>query len=519
MKKDVICRFAPAPTGPLHLGSAHTALFSWLYAMNFDMKKDCQGVFKLRIEDSDKTVSTIDAGQKIVEDLQFLGILSKNVKYNDIPKQSQRQKEGRYSYYLDKLKAKGLVKEISESNSTAVMYFPSEEKIIIKDELRKKPIIVKASDKNNVLTPFIIMRGDGSPLYNFACVVDDIDMGVTHVIRGSDILVSTAKQLSLYYALDISPPKFFHLPRILDEYGSPLSKRTGAKSIEQFRREGFLKEALLNYLVLLGWSPKDGNEFLAIDEMINKFSIKDCSLSEIKFDPNKLCSVNSHYMRTLEIGELVKRFKNYLIYVNHKEKDNNNVFKFCEIYARRSRTLGELAEQLKNQTVENYNYDKELFYKYLIFPDIVRLFHEVIAIINDSEKLDNIFDNIRDLSLKLNIPYKKIAQAINFALSNSSKSPDILEMIYLLGKTESIRHLQNCIEILSGIDFECFEQLSRVNKYCEEFKIRIKQVNEDTGILKNPKYQNIKNVFSDLIEDVDKAKGNLSIELKKFIPI
>ena len=288
IKRQVCCRFAPAPTGSLHIGSARTALFVWLFARHHG------GKFLLRFEDSDQAVSSDQARCSLEDELRWLGIVDDDT---ETYRQSERREAGVYAAAIEKLRSKGLIRELRSEKGTALQYVPPEEEIVVQDLFRKPIKILRSDSSESQLSPFIIMRSDGWPTYNFACVVDDIDMDITHVIRGDDILSSTAKQISLYRALEVPLPVFAHLARVFDEVGKPLAKRRGSKSIRQFRNEGFLSEAVVNYLALLGWSHPSGQEILTVEQIIQEFYLERVGISKTCFDPAKMLHKNASHIR------------------------------------------------------------------------------------------------------------------------------------------------------------------------------------------------------------------------------
>src|SRR5512139_1119320 len=342
MNSKVRVRFAPAPTGLLHIGNARTALFNFLFA------KRHQGTFVLRIEDTDLEISTDSSIDRIIKDLKWLGIFWEEGPDRDGPigpyRQSQRisiyrefadrlTQEGKsYKCFcseerLEKLRKEQLSKgkmprydgrcrslseeEIAKMESSglrAVLRFHVKEGPILFDDL----IHGRMNFDSAGIGDFIIVRSDGMAAYNFACVVDDHMMGITHVIRGEDHLSNTPRQILLYQALSWQPPTFAHHPLILGPDRSPLSKRHGATAVSQYREEGFLPEALQNYLVLLGWTPPSGQETLPLDRMVEEFSIQDISRNAPIYNRKKLEWLNSFYIRGKEEGQLLELLLPYL---------------------------------------------------------------------------------------------------------------------------------------------------------------------------------------------------------------
>lgn len=286
-------RFAPSPTGNLHIGSVRTALFNFLFARHH------KGQFLIRIEDTDQERSKKEYEQDILTGLQWLGMQS------DEPLVYQASRIDIHKKYIEKLLAEG---KAYKDKDTPAIYFkaPTEGETIIADVV-KGPI----SFQNKDFKDQVILKSDGSVTYNFGVVIDDAEMGITHVIRGEDHISNTPKQIFFYQALGFQLPKFAHIPMILGPDRSKLSKRHGATSINEYRKQGYLPEAINNYLALLGWTPADGQELMTIAELINKFDLDRASKSNSIFDLQKLQWLNGQKLRqknNKEILELVKPF-------------------------------------------------------------------------------------------------------------------------------------------------------------------------------------------------------------------
>jgi glutamyl-tRNA synthetase len=477
---NVKCRFAPAPTGFLHMGSAHTAFFSWLYA------KQNNGKFILRLEDSDQSLSSDIAWENIKKDLFWLGLIDQNT---EIYRQSERIKLGIYTNAIKKLKEKNLIKETKSESGVALLYIPPEKEIIIED-IYRNPIHAKFSNSSDsLLSPFIIVRSDGWPVYNFACVVDDIDMGITHIIRGDDILPSTAKQISLYNALDAKLPILAHLPRVLDKDGKPLSKKGGSKSIDQFKKEGYLPEAILNYLALLGWSPPAEKQILSIDEICEYFNLYECNISKVQFDIKKLNFINAKHIRSLKSDELAYRLNNYFIdnnlqYSSNKEWLNN----YCKYYANRCITLNELSKYIYIYFHEIKEYDKSLLLK-CIFNNSFLVLNKCLDIINKySSYSENTINKIRKISKKYKISFSKIAMCLRIALTNSNTTPDLIALFNLLGLKKINNRINIFIKLLKLQDFEKIESyktlISEINIFESNLTNKITNLKSDKQTIK-----------------------------------
>ena len=291
----VRARFAPSPTGLLHLGGARTALFNYLFAHHND------GTLILRIEDTDRARSRNEFEHDLLENLGWLGLSFDEGPY----RQSERGEL--YEQAAARLAEKGLAYEAQDEDARRALYFrPPDRAGSFRDGLRGEVPYSKVGD-------FVILKSDGTPSYNFAAVVDDLDMGITHVIRGEEHIPNTARQALLYRALGAKEPTFLHLGLILGPDGKKLSKRHGAASIADYRRQGYLPEALVNYLALLGWTHSEGKEeFAGLEELVREWDPSRLGASPAIFDPDRLLSLNARHIRRLPAGELRRRLKPFL---------------------------------------------------------------------------------------------------------------------------------------------------------------------------------------------------------------
>ena len=336
-------RFAPSPTGQLHVGNARTALINWLLA------RGQNGVFILRIEDTDIERSTVESERAILDDLRWLGLDWQEGPDVGGPHTPYRQSErlDRYQAVARDLLARELAyycfctPAMLEAERTAALasgqppgYSGRCRSIDRADAARRvgageaaavrfavpvdRPEVTfhdivrgEVTFSRAVLSDFVVLRSDGRPAYNFSVVIDDVEMRVTHVVRGEDHISNTPRQVLIYEALRSAPPAFAHLPLVLGPDHSPLSKRHGATSVAEFRERGFLPEALVNYLALLGWSPGEGEEIVPLDEMARRFRLEAVSHSAGVFDPAKLAWINRHYMKESDPGRLTREASKY----------------------------------------------------------------------------------------------------------------------------------------------------------------------------------------------------------------
>nr|WP_240739143.1 glutamate--tRNA ligase family protein [Marinitoga lauensis] len=372
-------RFAPSPTGSMHVGGARTALFNWLYA------KKNNGDFILRIEDTDIERSTKKSENEIINSLKWCGL-----NWNEGPdvggeygpyRQSERLDI--YKKYINFLIEKNMAyyavydknnNEIYTSNSYPEEY--KNESIVVKFRVNREGITEfddlikgKIQFRNDLLSDFIILRSNGIPVYNFTVVIDDHLMNITHVIRGEDHISNTQKQIMIYKALDWVPPKFMHIPLILGSDRKPLSKRHGGTSIEYFRKEGILKEALMNYLALLGWTIEE--EIFNYKDKVDSFSPEKLSNKGVIFDYEKLEWICGKHLRMKNIDELFDEFTEWLEYTDNiyikekilKDKDYSlNVLSICR---EKVNTLKQLKDFSYNFFVEDFDYEEKFIEKFL----------------------------------------------------------------------------------------------------------------------------------------------------------
>jgi glutamyl-tRNA synthetase len=283
MGSNVRVRFAPSPTGYLHIGGARTALFNWLYA------RHTGGVFVLRVEDTDVARSTQEATDVILTGMQWLGLNWDEGPY------FQSQRKEIYRKRVNELVAKGVAYE----REGAIRFKMTREPIVISDlvigDVRRELTDREAADPD-----FVLIRSDGEPVFHFTNVVDDIEMQITHVIRGEDHVSNTAKHIALFRAFWVEPPKYAHIPLILNLDGSKMSKRDQGASLSTYMQEGYAPEAVVNYLCLLGWSPKDNREKMSVSEVIERFDLPQILRHNARFDMKKLQWLNAEYIRHME---------------------------------------------------------------------------------------------------------------------------------------------------------------------------------------------------------------------------
>jgi glutamyl-tRNA synthetase len=456
-------RFAPSPTGDLHIGGARTALFNWLLARHE------KGVFILRIEDTDAARSTQESIQVILDAMRWLGM-----DWDEGPfYQTQRirfyqeaaeklLKEGRaYRCYCtpEELETKReaalragikpkydrtcLNRKFSPSEGPSAVRFlsPEEGKTVVEDLIQGH-----VEFDNTELDDLIILRSDGLPTYNFSVVVDDATMGITHVIRGNDHLNNTPRQIQIYQALGYPIPKFGHVPMILGPDKKKLSKRHGAQSVMEYQKLGYLPQAVVNYLVRLGWSYGDQEEFTP-EELIEKFSLEAVGRSAAAINPGKLDWLNSQYIKRSELDELVQRVRPFIEAKGYSNIDADLLRKAIRSLSERVKTLVEMADLSEFYFCEEIAYDEKAAGKFLS-KETVPMFKQVITVLSKESVLEkeNVHRLIQQLAEKRAEPLVKIAQPIRVALTGRSVSPPIDEVMEVLGKERVIQRLKKAIE-------------------------------------------------------------------------
>lgn len=425
-------RFAPSPTGNLHIGGGRTALFNWLYA------KARQGKLILRIEDTDRQRSKQEFVDEILDSLKWLGF-----DWDEIYYQSDRF--ALYREQTEKLLKNGLAFiEKIEGKGEAIIFKVTPQPIRVDDLIRGQIEFDATNIKDQVL-----IKSDGTPTYNFACVVDDAAMGITHVIRGDDHISNTPKQILLYQALGFPVPEFAHLPLIMGAEGGRLSKRTGATAISDYRKMGYLPAALVNYLLLLSWAPGQNQEIVEIEEAIKLFDIKDVNKTSAAFDLDKLSWINNQYIKKEDTQELAGRIIPLLTEKNYIQKDNfdrNYLVSLVKLFQPRLSTLNDFAEWADFFFLKDIKIEPAAKDKYLS-SDLSRefgLFIERLDGLNtfDIESIEAAF---RNLVKELNIEAKALIHPIRVALTGKTIGPGLFEVIFYLGREKTKLRLSRFI--------------------------------------------------------------------------
>ncbi|MHA6203098.1 glutamate--tRNA ligase [Dyella soli] len=461
-------RFAPSPTGFLHIGGARTALYCWLEARRRG------GQFVLRIEDTDRERSTEEAVQAILDGMQWLGL-----NHDDGPIYQTARLE-RYKQVADELLKAGLAYYAYESKDeieamreaayakgekpryngyyrdrnepyrddpNRVMRFknPLEGTVVFDDKVKGR-----IEWANAELDDLVIFRSDGWPTYNFAVVVDDIDMGITEVIRGDDHVNNTPRQINIYKALGKPVPEFAHLPMILGPDGQKLSKRHGAVSVMQYRDDGFLPHALLNYLVRLGWSHGD-QEIFSEEEMVRLFDISDVNKAASRFDVTKLSWLNQHYLKSEDPAAIAPEFEWHLTQAGIDFSQGPRPADVIVALRDRVQTLKEMAERAKIWYGPITEWDDKAVAKHLQNDGAVAVLHEARARFAASEWTpEAIHLAVEQMAAALELGMGKIAQPLRVAMTGTQVSPSIDHTVFLAGRAEALRRIDDAIARARG---------------------------------------------------------------------
>ena len=469
MNKPIV-RFAPSPTGYLHIGGARTALFNWLYAKKND------GKFLLRIEDTDLERSKSEYIDQITDALSWLGLdwdddivlQSKNKSRHEEVVHQMIEAGTAYRCFLSKEELDDLRKKSEEKKE--LFRVPKtyrdcsldEQQALIDDgksftvRLKIPEGITEFSDlvygtikvDNKELDDFIIARSDGSPTYNFVVAIDDSDMNITHVIRGDDHLANTPKQILVYQALGLEIPTFAHLPMILGSDKKRLSKRHAATNVQEYRDKGFTSTAIINYLSLLGWNPDSDQEIFDINELVDSFNFAQVQKKPATFDEKKLLWVSGQQMAIMKTDDTIRELESL---DNNWGADQDNQYKsdVINLIKDRSKTLNDLIEISDVFFKENIVYDKEMSQNILDSNavKIIEDLHQALSSEDNWERdvLESIFDN---LMTQHELGLGKLIKPIRFALTGLGYGPGIFDMMILLGKSRCLNRLSSTMDLI-----------------------------------------------------------------------
>ena len=456
-------RFAPSPTGYLHIGGARTALFSWLYA------RKTEGTFILRIEDTDRERSTQESVDAIFEGMDWLGLnydekptyqTDRFDRYAEVIQQLLDEGKAYRCYCskdrLDKMREEQMANKekprydgkcrdregAAEEGDYVIRFRNPQEGSVDIDDLVRGTITVA----NAELDDLIIARTDGTPTYNLTVVVDDLDMGVSHVIRGDDHINNTPRQINIMKALGKESPKYAHVPMILGSDGKRLSKRHGAVSVMQYRDEGYLPQALLNYLVRLGWSHGD-QEVFSRDEMIDLFSLEGVNKSPSTFNPEKLLWLNQHYLKELPLDEIAKHLEWHIEQQNLDISQGPDIKDVIAAQRERAKTLVDLVSSSRYFYEDFTTYDEKAAKKQFktATPDILQALHDELAKLNDWQE-DSLQSAIKQVCESLELKLNKVGPPLRVALTGSAMSPSLEITLKLIGRERSLERILKAVE-------------------------------------------------------------------------
>jgi len=451
MNKKVITRFAPSPTGFLHAGAYRTAIFNFLFARHHG------GTFILRIEDTDKARSTKEFEDNILDSLQWLGLT-----HDEFFRQSERTEI--YKKYLQKLIDDGFAyiskEEVKkEGDRDSVIRFKNPNKKVSWHDLIRGDIEFDTTE----LGDFVIAKSLDEPIFHLVVVVDDFEMGITHLIRGEDHISNTPRHILIQQAIGAPTPEYAHLPLILSSDRTKLSKRKGALPLTAYREKGYLKEALLNYIAMLGWNPGDDSELLSETELINLFSLERVQKSGAIFDEVKLLWINKEYMKKIPDDEFVPEVLKHLSEeILESISFEERKAKVMPLIRERISTFGEIDDMVKNGELDYFFLPPTLKREMILVPEKMRKNKEV-----SGETTANILEKIAELLETIdenNFTKEKVKETVfpyaeeegrgivlwpmRVALSGKEKSPDPFELSDILGKKETILRIKNAVELM-----------------------------------------------------------------------
>ncbi len=464
---DVRVRFAPSPTGYLHIGGVRTALFNWLFARRE------RGKFILRIEDTDQSRSTEEAIQAILDGMRWVGLDWDEGPYRqtermDLYRQhAMKLFEQRQAFWCvcsahelearrKEAQAKGLPQKydgrcrerhIDQPSGEAALRFkaPQDGQTVIEDLIKGRVVF-----DNSVLDDLIILRSNGYPTYNFSVVVDDALMGITHVIRGDDHLTNTPRQIPMFRALGYEVPRFGHLPMIMSSDKARLSKRHGATSILAYKEMGYLPEAMINYLVRLGWSFGD-QEVFSIAELIEKFDFDHVQKSSAVFNPDKLLWMNAHYIQHSDPKRIAGLLQPFLeqagLGAEARARPEGWMEKLIVAFQERSKTLAEMATAATLYLKDELTFDEAAVKKFLtpaLAPALEKLTARIEALADFSRTaLEGTFKRVLE---EEGLTMGQLAQPVRVALTGGTASPGLFEVMDLLGRDRTVARLRQGIK-------------------------------------------------------------------------
>lgn len=483
-------RFAPSPTGYLHIGGARTALFNWLYARHY------KGTFVLRIEDTDQVRSTEEAVNVILEGMKWLGLdwdegpgkkgeygpyyqMQRLHFYREYTEKLLKDKKAYCCYCTREELAESREKQAREGKNPKYdrhcLNLNEEEKKRYETQGRKPVIRLRIPAKKIVfddllrgevtfdgelLSDFVIMKSDGIPTYNYAVVIDDALMKIANVIRGDDHISNTPKQILIYEALGLTIPKFAHIPMIMGQDHTRLSKRHGATSVMEYKKMGYIPEAVVNYIAHLGWSSGDEREIFSKEELIKEFSLDKISKHAAVFSMEKLNWFNGEYLKNMSIDSLTKMILPFLKEANYIEKEeglslikNEYIKEVVKLMQGRFRNFSQFIDYADYFFIDKINIEPQAFQSVLNkegASGILQTLKEKLSALKcwDEESIEN---TVREVASSLQIKGGKIIHPTRVALSGKKVGPGLFELMVVLGKEKTVKRLKEAIEKIKEV--------------------------------------------------------------------
>ena len=483
--KKIRVRFAPSPTGMLHIGGARTALFNWLYARHYN------GTFVLRIEDTDQVRSTEEAVNVILEGMKWLGLdwdegpgkggeygpyfqMQRLPLYQEFAEELLKDEKAYYCYCTREELAESREKQVREGKNPKYdrhcLNLSEEEKKRYEAEGRKPVIRLKIPTREiafndllrgevtfdgGLLSDFVIMKSDGIPTYNYAVVIDDALMKITDVMRGDDHISNTPKQIVIYEALGFDVPKFAHIPMIMGQDHTRLSKRHGATSVMEYKKMGYIPEAVVNYIAHLGWSSGGEREIFSKEELIKEFTLDKISRHAAVFSMDKLNWFNSEYLKNMSIDSLTEMLLPFLKEANYIEdeenlspKKNEYIKEVVKLMRGRIKNFAQFVEYADYFFVDKINIDPQAFDSVLSkegVAGILQALKEKLSVLEcwDEESIENA---VREVASSLQIKGGQIIHPTRVALSGKKVGPGLFELMLVLGQDKTVKRLKEAIE-------------------------------------------------------------------------
>ena len=443
---SVRVRFAPSPTGHLHIGGARTALFNWLYA------RHTGGQFVLRIEDTDEERNTPEAIAVILEGLEWLGLSwdegpasnhPAGPSKGDCGPYFQSQRGDIYSRRVEELKGKGLAYE----DEGAIRFRMQREPVTIPD-LICGDVVRELTDREEVQPDFVIVRSDGKPVFHLVNVVDDIEMNITHVIRGEDHLSNTAKHMALFRAFGVEAPAFAHIPLILNANGSKMGKRDEGASLEGWRKSGCVPEAVVNYLSLLGWSPKDDSQVMPIEEIIERFDLPQVNRANARFDTEKMQWMNYEHLRHLPIDRYCKLAKQ--AGVDFGECNEDYLHAALATCQDKVKQIRDLAEFCRFYFTDDFEYDEVMAAKALA-PENKEGFVKLREAFSSLENFDgeSMEAALKALAEELGVKVRDLVMPARLACTGVKVGPSLYDLMTVLGREKVLARFDRALAQMS----------------------------------------------------------------------